>query len=32
MGYYILVLLIGFVAGSILMARMLTGKWFVFSK
>lgn len=32
MGYYILILLIGFVVGSILMARVLSDKWFVFKK
>ena len=30
MGWYILLLAIVFVAGAVLMARFLTGKWFAF--
>ena len=32
MGWYISGLAVCFVAGAILMARLLTGKWFVFKK
>lgn len=32
MSWYILGLCISFVAGAVLMARLLTGKWFVFKK
>jgi len=30
MAWYILTLCIGLVAGAVLMARTITGKWFVF--
>ncbi len=32
MGWYLLGLLVCFFAGAILMARFLTGKWFIFKK
>jgi hypothetical protein len=30
MGWYTIIVIVAFCAGAILMARLLTGKWFVF--